>query len=64
MLRTMASLILADRKATAIQILLQSVRRRAFLDAQHIVPGNRWTAAAEAAEDHTKCHCCQLRTGS
>lgn len=63
MLRTMASLILADRKATAIQILLQSVRRRAFLDAQHIVPGNRWTAAA-AAEDHTKCHCCQLRTGS
>ncbi len=43
------------------QLFFLSVCRIASLNPQHIKPWSKWTAAAE---DHTGCCSCQLRTGN
>ncbi len=58
----MGRLVRAKRKATTqITTLINEVCRRESLKAQHIKPWSRWAAAAE---QHTGCHSCQLRTGN
>ncbi len=42
-------------------LYFQKVLEYVYLNAQHVEPWSRW---ATAAEDHTGCRCCQLRTGN
>ncbi len=60
--RRMGRLVRDDRKTTVTQPLVTTkVCRIPSLNAQHVEPWSRW---ATAAEDHTGCHSCQLRTGN
>ncbi len=60
--RRMGRLVRDDRKATVTQITLVTTKicRIPSLNAQHVEPWSRCTAA----EDHTGCRSCQLRTGN
>ncbi len=59
----MGRLVRDDRKATVTQITTRYNQgmQNTSLNAQHIEPWSRW---ATAAEDHTGCRSCQLRTGN
>jgi len=64
--RRMDRLVRDDRKATVSQITSrynQGMQNTIFefLNAQHVEPWSRW---ATAAEDHTGCRSCQLKTGN
>ncbi len=60
--RRMGRLVKHDKKATITQITTHYNQDRIpSLNAQHIEPWSRW---ATAAEDHTGCRSCQLRTGN
>ncbi len=53
-----------DRKATETQLTTrynQGMHNTIFECTQHVEPWSRWTTAAE---DHTGCRSCQLRTGN
>jgi len=50
---------LSWQKGTGTQIVRTEVCRRASLNSQHVELWGRW---ATAAEKHTECHSCQLRT--
>ncbi len=60
--RRMGRLVRDDRKATVTQITIRYNQgmQNTSLNAQHVEPWSWW---ATAAEDHTGCRCCQLRTG-
>ncbi len=59
--RRIDRLVRDDRKATVTQITLVTTKvcRIPSLNTQHVEPWSRW---APAAEDHTGCRSCQLRT--
>ncbi len=61
--RRMDRLVRDYIKATVTQITTRynNVCRIPSLNTQHIEP---WSRCATAAEDHTGCHSCQLRTGN
>ncbi len=62
--RRMGRLVRDDRKATVTQITTcynQGMQNMPSLNTQHVEPWSRW---ATAAEDHTGCRSCQLRTGN
>ncbi len=61
--RRMGRMVRDDRKATVTQkpLVTTKVCRISSLNAQHVEPWSRW---AIAAEDHTGCRSCQLRTGN
>ncbi len=61
--RRMARLVRDDRKETVTQITTRYNQglQSTSLNAQHVEPWSRW---ATAAEDHTGCRSCQLRTGN
>ncbi len=60
--RRMGRLVRDDRKATVTQITTRYNQgmQNTYLNTQHVEPWSRW---ATAAEDHTGCRSCQLRTG-
>ncbi len=53
----MGKLVRDDRKATLTQITNRGMQNNI---SEHVEPLSRW---ATAAEDHTGCCSCQLRTG-
>ncbi len=59
--RRMDRLVRDDRKATVTQIITRYNQdlQNTSLNTQHIEPWSRW---APAAEDHTGCRSCQIRT--
>ncbi len=60
--RRMGRLVRDNRKATVTQITTRyKICRIPSLNAQHVEAWSRW---ATAAEDHTGCRSCQLRTGN
>ncbi len=61
--RRMGRLVRDDRKATVTQITnhYNQGMQNTSLNAQQVEPWSRWSTAAE---DHTGCHSCQLRTGN
>ncbi len=60
--RRMDRLVRDDRKTTVTQITTRYNQgmQNTSLNTQHIEPWSRW---APAAEDHTGCRSCQIRTG-
>ncbi len=58
--KIMGRLVRDDRKATVTQITPR-MQKVPSLNTQHVEPWSRW---ATAAEDHTGCCSCQLRTGN
>ncbi len=60
--RRMGRLVRDDRKTTVTQITprYNQYMQNTSLNAQHVKPRSRW---APAAEDHTGCRSCQIRTG-
>ncbi len=60
--RRMDRLVRDDRKATVTQIATRYNQgmQNTSLNTQHVEPWSRW---APAAEDHTGCRSCQIRTG-
>ncbi len=60
--RRIGRLVRDDRKATVTQITTRYNQGTEYhLWTQHVEPWSRW---APAAEDHTGCRSCQLRTGN
>ncbi len=61
--RRMGRLVRDDRKVpvTKINTRYNQGMQNTTLNAQHVEPWSRW---ATAAEDHTGCRSCQLRTGN
>jgi len=53
----------ADGKATVTQqpVVTTEIFKRASLNAQYV---EQWSRCATIAEEHTRCHSCQLRTAN